>query len=137
MLDNGAANDGQELPRADTYPKVIFGTLQLDKVSAAQNRLPYLNDRKRLGLDILHPPLDGDHGVGADPFDGERGDGNFSFERMSSLIWMARQLRFRLDPPPNPHSLIRQAASKEFGRSRLLRSRLRRRLKLMKNCNRQ
>lgn len=43
-----ATPDGQELARARTQPEVIYATLQLDKVSAAQSRLPYLKDRKAL-----------------------------------------------------------------------------------------
>lgn len=42
------APDGQELSRAGTQPHIIFGRLQLDKVSAAQARLPYLKDREQL-----------------------------------------------------------------------------------------
>ena len=38
--------------RAGAQPEVIYGTLQLDKVSAAQTRLPYLRDRKALEPDI-------------------------------------------------------------------------------------
>ena len=47
-----ATPDGHELVRAGAQPEVIYGTLQLDKVSAAQTRLPYLRDRKALGPDI-------------------------------------------------------------------------------------
>jgi predicted amidohydrolase len=47
-----ATPDGQELARAGSQPGLIYGTLQLDKVSAAQSRLPYLKDRKVFGPDI-------------------------------------------------------------------------------------
>ena len=47
-----ATPDGQELARAGSQPELIYGTLQLEKVSAAQTRLPYLRDRKALGPDI-------------------------------------------------------------------------------------
>ncbi|MCO4847815.1 MAG: carbon-nitrogen hydrolase family protein [Yoonia sp.] len=47
-----AAPDGHELARAGVTPTVIFGTLQLDQVSAAQTRLPYLKDRNALGPDV-------------------------------------------------------------------------------------
>lgn len=47
-----ATPDGQELARAGAHPQLIYGTLDLDKVSAAQTRLPYLRDRKALGPDI-------------------------------------------------------------------------------------
>ncbi|GAA6192781.1 carbon-nitrogen hydrolase family protein [Phaeobacter sp. NW0010-22] len=43
-----ATPDGQELARAGAHPEIIYGTLQLDKVSAAQTRLPYLADREAL-----------------------------------------------------------------------------------------
>ncbi|MBO9453123.1 carbon-nitrogen hydrolase family protein [Tropicibacter sp. R16_0] len=45
-----ATPDGQELVRAKAEAQVIYGTLQLDKVAAAQARLPYLIDRKRLNV---------------------------------------------------------------------------------------
>ncbi|SHM72385.1 nitrilase [Roseovarius litoreus] len=47
-----ATPDGHELARANTQAQVIYGTLQLDKVSAAQARLPYLTDRAALKMDI-------------------------------------------------------------------------------------
>jgi predicted amidohydrolase len=47
-----ATPDGQELVRAKTQADIIYGTLQLDKVSAAQARLPYLTDREALKVDI-------------------------------------------------------------------------------------
>ncbi|MTI02171.1 carbon-nitrogen hydrolase family protein [Roseibium sp. RKSG952] len=47
-----ATPDGRELARANTQAQIIYGTLQLDKVSAAQARLPYLTDRKALKVDI-------------------------------------------------------------------------------------
>lgn len=47
-----AAPDGQELARAGTRPGVTFGTIHLDKVEAARNRMPYLKDRLMLGPDI-------------------------------------------------------------------------------------
>lgn len=40
-----AAPDGEELARARAQSEIIFGTLRLDKVAAAQARLPYLTDR--------------------------------------------------------------------------------------------
>lgn len=43
-----ATPDGQELARAGAQPEIIYGTLQLEKVSAAQARLPYLEDRQSL-----------------------------------------------------------------------------------------
>ena len=45
-----ATPDGQELARAGVQPEIIYGTLLLDKVSAAQSRLPYLKDR----LSLIH-----------------------------------------------------------------------------------
>lgn len=48
-----AAPDGQELARAGSQPELIYGTLDLDKVSAAQTRLPYLKDRELLRSPIL------------------------------------------------------------------------------------
>ncbi|MFZ7091759.1 carbon-nitrogen hydrolase family protein [Primorskyibacter sp. 2E233] len=47
-----ATPDGQELARAGSQPEVIYATLQLDKVSAAQTRLPYLRDIKAFGPDM-------------------------------------------------------------------------------------
>jgi len=47
-----ATPDGQELARAGVDPEIIFGTLQLEKVPAAQTRLPYLKDRGALGPGI-------------------------------------------------------------------------------------
>lgn len=47
-----ATPDGQELARAGARPEIIYGILQLDKVSDAQNRLPYLWDRETLGVGI-------------------------------------------------------------------------------------
>lgn len=47
-----ATPDGQELARAKTHPEIIFGTLQLDKVTEAQARLPYLQDRRKLEMDM-------------------------------------------------------------------------------------
>ncbi|MFK7868900.1 MAG: carbon-nitrogen hydrolase family protein [Roseobacter sp.] len=44
-----AAPNGQELARAGAQPEVIHATLDLDQVSAAQKRLPYLTDRAALG----------------------------------------------------------------------------------------
>lgn len=43
-----ATPDGQELARAGAQPEIIYGTLQLEKVPAAQARLPYLKDRQSL-----------------------------------------------------------------------------------------
>ena len=48
-----ATPDGQELARAGSLPKILYGTLQLDKVPAAQSRLPYLKDRNMLRLGNL------------------------------------------------------------------------------------
>jgi predicted amidohydrolase len=48
-----ATPDGQELARAGPTPVLIFGELQLDKVAAAQSRLPYLKDTKMLESNIL------------------------------------------------------------------------------------
>ena len=48
-----ATPDGQELARAGAQPELIYGTLQLDKVTAAQSRLPYLKDREMLRPVIL------------------------------------------------------------------------------------
>ncbi|MEX0306438.1 MAG: carbon-nitrogen hydrolase family protein [Ruegeria sp.] len=47
-----ATPDGRELARANTQAQMIYGTLHLDKVSAAQAQLPYLTDRETLKLDI-------------------------------------------------------------------------------------
>ena len=47
-----ATPDGQELARATTHAQVIYGTLHLDNVTAAQKRLPYQIDREALKLDI-------------------------------------------------------------------------------------
>ncbi|CUJ97637.1 (R)-stereoselective amidase [Ruegeria denitrificans] len=47
-----ATPDGRELARANTQAQIIYGTLQLDKVSVAQARLPYLIDREALKVDI-------------------------------------------------------------------------------------
>lgn len=46
-----ATPDGQELARAGAETEILYGTLELDKVSAAQSRLPYLRDRQALKLD--------------------------------------------------------------------------------------
>ncbi|WP_371227314.1 carbon-nitrogen hydrolase family protein [Roseovarius sp. 2305UL8-3] len=43
-----AAPDGHELARAGAASEVIYATLDLDKVAAAQARLPYLTDRHGL-----------------------------------------------------------------------------------------
>jgi len=40
-----ATPDGQELARAGAQPEIIYGILQLDKVSDAQNRLSYSCER--------------------------------------------------------------------------------------------
>ena len=48
-----ATPDGQELARAKAQPEIIYGTLDMDKVAAAQTRLPYLVDRKALGPEFL------------------------------------------------------------------------------------
>ena len=45
-----AAPDGQELARAGAETEILYGTLELDKVSTAQSRLPYLRDRQALKL---------------------------------------------------------------------------------------
>jgi len=45
-----AAPDGQELARAGAEAEVIYATLDLNKVAAAQARLPYLKDRAGLCL---------------------------------------------------------------------------------------
>jgi predicted amidohydrolase len=47
-----ATPDGEELARANAQAQIIYGTLHLDKVSAAQARLPYLTDREALKMDI-------------------------------------------------------------------------------------
>ncbi|WP_170429812.1 carbon-nitrogen hydrolase family protein [Ruegeria arenilitoris] len=47
-----ATPDGQELARAGAESEIIYGTLQLDNVSTAQERLPYLKDREALGPEI-------------------------------------------------------------------------------------
>lgn len=47
-----ATPDGRELARASAEPQILHGTLQLDTVSAAQARLPYLRDRETLRPDI-------------------------------------------------------------------------------------
>lgn len=47
-----ASPDGQETARAGPEPVLIYSTLQLEKVSAAQKRLPYLRDRKALGSNL-------------------------------------------------------------------------------------
>lgn len=47
-----ASPDGQELDRAGNQPEIIYATLQLDKVVAAQSRLPYLKDRKMLEIGL-------------------------------------------------------------------------------------
>lgn len=43
-----AAPDGQELARAGNAPEIIHATLELDRVAAAQARLPYLIDRRSI-----------------------------------------------------------------------------------------
>ncbi|MDW3223840.1 MAG: carbon-nitrogen hydrolase family protein [Paracoccaceae bacterium] len=48
-----ATPDGQEIARASAGPVILHATLQLDKVSAAQARLPYLKDRELLSASIL------------------------------------------------------------------------------------
>lgn len=45
-----AAPDGSEVARAGNGAEIIYGRLQLDKVAAAQARLPYLKDRAHLKL---------------------------------------------------------------------------------------
>ncbi|WP_170608565.1 carbon-nitrogen hydrolase family protein [Ruegeria arenilitoris] len=50
-----ATPDGQELARAGAEAEVIYGTLDFDRVSSAQSRLPYLSDRKLLELDVREP----------------------------------------------------------------------------------
>lgn len=45
-----AAPDGAELARAGDTPQIIFGDLENARVTAAQARLPYLNDRHELNL---------------------------------------------------------------------------------------
>lgn len=47
-----ATPDGQELARAGAQPQIIYGTLELGKVPAAQARLPYLQDRGSLAPDL-------------------------------------------------------------------------------------
>ena len=47
-----ATPDGQELARAGADAEIIYGTLDIDRVSSAQSRLPYLADRKLLLPDI-------------------------------------------------------------------------------------
>lgn len=47
-----ATPDGQELARAGAQSEIVYGTLHLDKVVAAQNRLPYLTDRDTLGSNL-------------------------------------------------------------------------------------
>ncbi len=50
-----ATPDGQELARAGAEAEVIYGTLDMYRVSSAQSRLPYLSDRKLLEPDIREP----------------------------------------------------------------------------------
>ena len=47
-----ASPGGQEIARAPSETGIIYGTLHLENVSTAQKRLPYLRDRKTLGLDM-------------------------------------------------------------------------------------
>lgn len=47
-----AAPDGRELARAGLQPEVIYATLEMNRVAAAQARLPYLSDRTSLRLDM-------------------------------------------------------------------------------------
>lgn len=47
-----ATPDGQEAARAGSQPEVIFATLQMETVSTAQKRLPYLLDRLALAVDL-------------------------------------------------------------------------------------
>lgn len=47
-----ATPDGKEIARANTEPTIIYGDLQMTRVSEAQARLPYLRDRKALAPDI-------------------------------------------------------------------------------------
>ncbi|MEM9317395.1 MAG: carbon-nitrogen hydrolase family protein [Pseudomonadota bacterium] len=47
-----ACPDGQELTRAKIGPEIVFGELHMDRVSAAQSRLPYLVEREALALEI-------------------------------------------------------------------------------------
>ena len=47
-----ATPDGRELARANAEPHVLYGEMQLDTVTAAQARLPYLRDREILNLDM-------------------------------------------------------------------------------------
>lgn len=45
-----AAPDGRELARAGSEEEIIYGILEPDRVVTAQSRLPYLVDRKSLGM---------------------------------------------------------------------------------------
>jgi len=45
-----AAPDGQELARAGAGPQVIFADLDMTRVTRAQQRLPYLQDRAQIRL---------------------------------------------------------------------------------------
>ncbi|PUB17075.1 carbon-nitrogen hydrolase family protein [Yoonia sediminilitoris] len=47
-----ASPDGQETTRAGTKPQQLYARLQLEKVSAAQKRLPYLRDCNALGPNL-------------------------------------------------------------------------------------
>ena len=45
------APDGQELARADAAPQVLYADLDMARVTRAQQRLPYLQDRAQIRLD--------------------------------------------------------------------------------------
>ncbi|MFK7745260.1 MAG: carbon-nitrogen hydrolase family protein [Roseobacter sp.] len=47
-----AAPDGQEIVRAQALPQIIYATLDPNKVTAAQKRLPYLVDRQAFMHDL-------------------------------------------------------------------------------------
>lgn len=47
-----AAPDGEELARAGHAPEIIYATIDPQRVSAAQARLPYLRDVKTLNADL-------------------------------------------------------------------------------------
>jgi nitrilase len=48
-----AAPDGVELARAGNSPVLIYAALERRRVTAAQSRLPYLTDIKKLKADIM------------------------------------------------------------------------------------
>ena len=47
-----AAPNGQEIIRAGASPEIIYGEIRPEMAAAAQNRLPYLDDVKKLKADI-------------------------------------------------------------------------------------